>query len=158
MKRVALSLFGTIAGLVALLDFKSHGQPIRSAGPLPSAALPSATTGQPTGGGSATPAPNAGNSPVASSQTADGDAVETRYGIVQVQVTVSGTKIENVKLLQLTAFDGRSAEINSQAAPILVQETISAQSAQIDTVSGATYTSDGYLQSLQSALDRAGFR
>jgi len=75
---------------------------------------------------------------------------------VQVQITVSGKKVSDVSLLQLTAFDGRSQEINSQAAPILVQETLTAQSANIDTVSGASYTTAGYIQSLQSALDKAG--
>ena len=83
-------------------------------------------------------------------------AEQTRYGIVQVKITVSGKRITNVGFAQLTAFDGRSQQINSQAAPILLQETLSAQSAHIDSVSGATYTSDGYVQSLQSALDKAG--
>jgi uncharacterized protein with FMN-binding domain len=77
---------------------------------------------------------------------------------VQVQVVVAGTKIQNVSFLQLTADDPRSQEINDQAGPILLQETLSAQSSTIDTVSGATYTSEGYLQSLQSALDQAGIR
>jgi uncharacterized protein with FMN-binding domain len=77
---------------------------------------------------------------------------------VQVKLTVSGTKITNVSFTQLTAYDGRSQEINSQAAPILLQETLTAQSAQIDTVSGASYTTDGYVQSLQSALDQAGIK
>ncbi len=63
-----------------------------------------------------------------------------------------------MSFLQLTAFDGRSQQINSAAAPILLQETLSAQSAQIDTVSGASYTSAGYVQSLQSALDQAGIK
>jgi uncharacterized protein with FMN-binding domain len=61
-----------------------------------------------------------------------------------------------VTFLQLTSHDGRSADINSQAAPILLQETLSAQSSNIDSVSGASFTSAGYLQSLQSALDQAG--
>ena len=68
---------------------------------------------------------------------------------------MTGSHIDNVSFLQLTANDGTSQYINSQAAPILVQETIAKQSAQIDTVSGASYTSDGYVRSLQSALDRA---
>lgn len=85
-----------------------------------------------------------------------GTAVTTRYGNVQVQVTVSGGKITAVTALQLTDDDGRSVQISAQAAPVLQQEALSAQSADIDTVSGATYTSDGYIQSLQSALDQAG--
>jgi uncharacterized protein with FMN-binding domain len=75
-----------------------------------------------------------------------------------VAVTVSGTHVAAANFVQLTAFDGRSQQINSEAAPILLQETLTAQSAHIDTVSGATYTSDGYVQSLQSALDQAGIR
>jgi uncharacterized protein with FMN-binding domain len=84
--------------------------------------------------------------------------VQTQYGVVQVAVTTSAGQITKVSLVQLTAFDPHSAQINAQAAPILVQETMSAQSAHIDSVSGATYTSAGYLQSLQSALDRAGLK
>lgn len=75
-----------------------------------------------------------------------------------MQVVVSGSTIKNVSFLQLTAVDPRSQFINSQAGPILLQETLSAQSSQIDGVSGATYTSEGYVQSLQSALDQAGIR
>jgi uncharacterized protein with FMN-binding domain len=78
--------------------------------------------------------------------------------VVQVQVVVSGSKIKNVSFLQLTAYDPRSHEINSAAGPILLQQTLAAQSSQIDGVSGATYTSEGYVQSLQSALDKAGIR
>jgi len=164
MKRVLLSAFGTVLGLVALLSFKSHGAPLGN-GALPSAALP-ATAGasSPAGAGAsagAPPVPGAGKSPAAGPTTSKaylGQAVQTQYGIVQVKLTVSGTKITNVSFAQLTAYDGRSQEINSQAAPILLQETLSAQSARIDTVSGASYTSDGYVQSLQSALDKAGIR
>ena len=84
--------------------------------------------------------------------------MDTQYGVVQVAVTITGRHIDSVKFLQLTAFDQHSQDINSQAAPILLQETMSAQSGKVDTISGATYTSEGYLQSLQSALDQAGIR
>ncbi|MCY1693116.1 FMN-binding protein [Curtobacterium sp. SL109] len=84
-----------------------------------------------------------------------GTAAATQFGNVQVQVTVAGGKISDVTPLQLTDRDGRSVQISAQAAPVLRQEALSAQSAEIDTVSGATYTSEGYLQSLQSALDQA---
>jgi uncharacterized protein with FMN-binding domain len=164
MKRVLLSVTGTVVGLVALLNFKTHGHPI-AAGTLPSAGLPNASSTSPAQAGTSTSAPpRAGTSsrsstPAASAaRTIAGSAVETRYGVVQVQVSVQGTKITNVQFLQLTAFDQRSAEINSAAAPILLQETLSAQSAHIDTVSGASYTSDGYAQSLQSALDQVGIK
>ncbi|WP_267422708.1 MULTISPECIES: FMN-binding protein [unclassified Curtobacterium] len=87
--------------------------------------------------------------------TYTGTAAATQFGNVQVQVTIAGGKITDVTPLQLTDRDGRSVQISAQAAPVLRQEALSTQSAEIDTVSGATYTSEGYLQSLQSALDQA---
>lgn len=75
---------------------------------------------------------------------------------MQVQITVSGTKITDVTVPQYPNGNGRDQEINSHALPQLTQETIDAQSGDIAMVSGATVTSDGYLQSLQSALDQAG--
>ncbi|MDP9094215.1 MAG: FMN-binding protein [Actinomycetota bacterium] len=171
MKRVALSITATVLGLVALLSFKSSGHPLSAAGALPSAGLPAASSSPAAKGSTTTSAPPkpgtgsaAGGSTRASSTSAPatrtiaGSAVQTQYGVVQVQVTVTGTKIDNVSFLQLTAYDGRSQQINSDAAPILLQETIAAQNANINTVSGASYTSAGYVQSLQSALDQAGIR
>jgi uncharacterized protein with FMN-binding domain len=87
--------------------------------------------------------------------TYTGTAEQTQYGDVQVKVTISGGKITDVTALQLTDREQRSVQISAEAAPILRQEAISAQSASIDTVSGATYTSEGYIGSLQSALDQA---
>jgi uncharacterized protein with FMN-binding domain len=164
MKRVLLSITGTVVGLVALLSFKSQGHPVAAAGALPSAALPgsssapSSTPSSTPGGHSTAAAAPPDPTPTSTSRTVAGDAIQTRYGIVQVQVTVTGTRIKNVSFLQLTAFDGRSQEINSAAAPTLLQETLDAQSAHIDTVSGASYTTDGYVQSLQSALDKVGIK
>ena len=74
---------------------------------------------------------------------------------MQVEVTVAGGKITEVKALQLTNADPRSEQISNQAAPILRSEVLKAQSASVATVSGATFTTDGYLTSLQSALDKA---
>jgi len=100
-----------------------------------------------------------GSSPAATTGLTDGTytgtAVPTRYGTVQVQVTISGGTFGDVTALHLTDADGRSVQISARAAPVLAQEAVAAQSASIDTVSGATYTSDGYLQSLQFALDQA---
>ncbi|GAA1445937.1 hypothetical protein GCM10009617_26260 [Leifsonia poae] len=84
----------------------------------------------------------------------DGATEDTRYGPVQVEVTFAGKKITAVKTLQSPTGDGRSVQINDYALPILAQEALASQSASIDTVSGATYTSDGYTQSLQSAIDQ----
>jgi uncharacterized protein with FMN-binding domain len=159
MKRVIFTLVGTAAGLVALLSYKTEGQVPTAASGLPSAGLPASTSAAPatdTPTGSTSTSGVASSSAGTTSASYTGTAVRTRYGIVQVKVVVSGSKITNVSFAQLTAFDGRSQQINSDAAPILLQETLSAQSAKIDTVSGATYTSDGYDNSLQSALDQAG--
>ena len=82
--------------------------------------------------------------------------VQTQWGPVQVQVTVKGGRLSDVSVLQYPNGNPRDQQINAYALPVLVQETLDAQSADIDMVSGATVTSDGYLQSLQGALDQAG--
>lgn len=166
MTRVLLAITGTIVGLVALLSFKSHS--LSNAGHnLPSASLPSASesssavspaSGSTSTATSAPPDPAASASAASAQRTLTGQSVVTRYGTVQVQVVVSGKTIKNVSFLQLTADDPHSQEINDQAGPMLLQETLQAQSSNIDTISGATFTSEGYLQSLQSALDQAGIK
>jgi uncharacterized protein with FMN-binding domain len=162
MKRVIFSVTGTILGLIALLSFKSHthatvGASLPSLGTSTSSASPTASVASAPPNKNTAPSATS-SSAAATSKTYDGSAAQTRYGTVQVAVTATGTKITNVSFLQLTGNDGRSNDINSQAAPILLQETLTAQSSNIDTVSGATYTSEGYLQSLQSALDQAGIK
>ncbi len=92
---------------------------------------------------------------VAKNGTFDGTLVNMRYGSVQVEITVSGGKVTSVTALALPV-GGRSSAISGYAGPILASEAVSAQSASIDLVSGATYTSEAYAQSLQSALDQAG--
>ncbi|MEN2736545.1 FMN-binding protein [Microbacterium sp. X-17] len=92
--------------------------------------------------------------PAATTKTVTGTAVDTRYGPVQVKVTFEGTKITAIDAIQYPTESGRDQEINSQAIPMLQQEAMSSQSAKIDTISGATYTSEGYIQSLQSAIDQ----
>lgn len=85
-----------------------------------------------------------------------GATSQTDYGPVQVSVTFRGRQITDVKVLQTPTQDGRSQSIADRAVPTLHDEVISSQSAHIDTVSGATYTSDGYAQSVQSAIDHLG--
>ena len=87
--------------------------------------------------------------------TYTGGAANTRYGPVQVQITVSGGVIADVQVTEYPHSDRRDQEINQRALPVLVSETTQAQSSQIDMVSGATYTSQGYIASLQSAIDEA---
>ncbi|WP_255579812.1 FMN-binding protein [Cryobacterium sp. PAMC25264] len=101
-------------------------------------------------------APAATSAPAAPSGTFTGSSTSTRFGSVQVQITVAGGAITDVTPLKLTDADGRSVQISNRAAPVLRQEVLAAQSAQVSTVSGATYTSEAYLTSLQSALDQAG--
>jgi uncharacterized protein with FMN-binding domain len=91
----------------------------------------------------------------AAATTYAGDAVMTRYGNVQVQITVEDGKITAADVLQVPWNDRHDQMINSAAVPVYNEETVTAQSAQIDVVSGATYTWDGYTQSLQSAIDQA---
>lgn len=89
--------------------------------------------------------------------TYTGVAASTRWGDVQVAVTISGGAITEVSALQLTDADGKSVQISNRAAPILRDEVIAAQSADVSNVGGATYTTQAYLTSVQSALDQAGF-
>ena len=90
------------------------------------------------------------------STTVTGDAEDTQWGQVQVEITISGGKITDVSVPVYPNNNGRDQQINSYALPQLIQETVDAQSADIDMISGATVTSDGYVRSLQSALDKAG--
>lgn len=102
--------------------------------------------------GVVTPAPGA---TAQASVRVNGRAVDTRYGLVQVQLVVSAGRIVEAVAIDYPQSNGEDQQINSSAIPLLQSETLSAQSAQIDTISGATYTSQGYMRSLQSALDAA---
>ncbi|MGO4661841.1 FMN-binding protein [Terrabacter sp. 2TAF16] len=117
------------------------------------------TTSGTTSSGSSSSGSSSGSSGSTSTSSAAktyaGDAVMTRYGNVQVQITVTSGKITAAEVLQVPWNDRHDQMINSAAVPVYNQEAVSAQSAQIDVVSGATYTWDGYTQSLQSAIDQA---
>jgi len=89
--------------------------------------------------------------------TFTGQTAQTPFGPMQVAAVISGGKITDVKVLQETNQGGRSVQISNQADPMLRSEVLQAQSANVSMIGGATYTSMGYLQSLQSALDQAGF-
>jgi uncharacterized protein with FMN-binding domain len=103
--------------------------------------------------GSPSPSPTSSSKGVAGTYV--GSTVETRFGPMQIEIVVADRKITDVKALQLTNQGGRSVQISNYAAPILRKEVLAAQSAKVSSVGGATYTSDGYLSSLQSALDKA---
>ncbi|WP_235515543.1 FMN-binding protein [Curtobacterium sp. Leaf183] len=116
----------------------------------------STSSGSGTSGGTSSGGASTGTGTSTASGTFTGTTAQTRYGPVQVEITVASGKITEVTALQLTNDGGRSVQISQQAAPILRQEALQAQSAKIQAVSGATYTSDGYVTSLQSAIDQAG--
>ena len=174
MRRIVFALMSTVTAVVLLFGYRTStphpavastttatagdGSSTGSDGTssTPAAPTPSATTA-PAPAASATPSPSASaTSTTSSTRTVTGAAADTRWGPVQVSITLSGSKITAVDLVQVPAENGRDVEINDYAVPVLVQETLAAQSAQVDTVSGATVTSEGYLTSLQSALDEAG--
>jgi hypothetical protein len=160
MRRSAAAIAITVIGMWLILTFKSSPAPLASSassvtGPTTStSAAPSGAAGPPPAGGSP---PSTGGStvPATASRTINGAVEANRYGDVQVAVVLQGNRIVDVKALQLPHDRARSLDISNQAAPLLHDEVLQAQSAQIDTIGGATYTSDGYARSLQSALDKA---
>jgi uncharacterized protein with FMN-binding domain len=137
------------AAVAATSESSSTSTPASSSSPS------STATSNP--GSSSTSTPSASASPSAAGVTGTwvGSTVETRFGPVQVEIVVTDSKITDIKALQLTNQGGRSVQLSNYAAPILRQEVLAAQSAKVSSVSGATYTSEGYLTSLQSALDKA---
>lgn len=151
MKRAILVGAGTVAGVAAVLGY--HPGTLFT----PASALAVGTTAA-EAGTSATSAStsSASTTSSSSSQTYTGDAVQTRYGTVQVQATVSGSTITDVTAIASPNGDHESAQISAYAIPQLQQQAVAAQSASISGVSGASYTSQGFEQSLQSALAQAG--
>lgn len=137
MKRAVLAIVGTVCGLVMLLSFKTR---------------PATDTGA---GAEPPPAPGAASG-TGATRVVTGAAIDTEYGPVQVRLTLAHGKITKARAIKFPNDRNRSVEINRFAVPRLTRETVAAQSAQIDAVSGASYTSEGYIRSLQSALDQAG--
>src|SRR3954447_16037844 len=180
MKKIVMWLMSTLTVLVLLFGYHtSTSSTAAAAGGNTSAATPytgsttasgNGTASTPTTGSSGSPTDSssasssssssasaaASPSSSATSGTVTGTAADTRWGPVQVEITIASGAITNVSVVQYPNSNGKDEEINARALPILIQETLKAQSADIDMVSGATYTSDGYLTSLQSALDQAG--
>jgi len=165
MRRIILAIVSTTATLILLLTFKTHSTSSLAAPPAavgtPSGSSTGSGSGTATGSGTssgATPTPGSGtgSSSTTSTKTVTGDAADTMYGPVQVQITVKNGKLTDVETVQYPDGTPRDEQINAYAIPQLRQEALAAGSAKIDAVSGATYTSNGYITSLQSALDKAG--
>jgi uncharacterized protein with FMN-binding domain len=163
MRKITLWLMSTVAALVLLFSYRTSTdsgasavaatmpvtEPSTSAAPSPASSSAAATSPSPSASSSAAAGSSSGT------KTYTGSTASTRWGDVQVTITVTNGKITGVQVPVYPNNNGRDQEINASALPVLTQETLTAQNANIDTVSGATVTSDGYRQSLQSALDAA---
>jgi uncharacterized protein with FMN-binding domain len=146
MRRIVIWLASTITIVVLLFGYHTSTNKSTSAATVPSASAPTTT--------SSPQSSSSGNS--SNIKTYAGSVAQTRWGPVQVKITVQDGKLTKVTVVQQPNGNRRDQEINDQALPILIDETVTAQSAKIDMVSGATVTSEGYVQSLQAALDEAG--
>jgi len=160
MRRVILAVTGTIAGLVALLSFKSHVPSAPVAATTGGTGGASTSSSSTSGGGQTEVVPGAfpqgsiaGNLP-AGETAVDGKVASTAYGPVQIQLIKRAGKIVKVAVLVQPTNTLHDVQIGEFAFPKLISETLAAQNGKIDAVSGATYTSAGYIQSLQSALDK----
>lgn len=154
MRRILLWFLTTVSTVVLLFGYRTST----------SSALPDQTAG---GAGGVTTTPRAGGAttttgsgtvialPATANGTFTGSAADTRWGPVQTRITVANGRITAVDVVEYPTGNPKDREINADAVPALVDETIRAQDAEIDMVSGATVTSTGYLESLQSALDQA---
>ena len=140
MRRIALWFIATAAVVTLLFGYRTS---------LSGPATPATTTV------AVAAVPSAGATTSGADSTVTGSVAQTRWGPVQVTIAVTGGHITAVDVPVYPDGNGKDKQINARALPILTQETVAAQSADIDMVSGATVTSDGYLQSLQSALDQA---
>ncbi|GHK03135.1 FMN-binding protein [Streptomyces sp. Y2F8-2] len=145
MRRVVLATAATVSGIVLLLSLKPASGP--ASAQAGGGAAPQQTA-------AAQESPQGGSGQQTGTRTVTGEVAKTQYGPVQVRLTVSGGKITKAEAVQAPK-GGLSDQKTAMAVPRLNQEAVSAQSANIDAVSGATYTSTGYKQSLQSALDKA---
>jgi uncharacterized protein with FMN-binding domain len=168
MRRAPFVIAGTVAGTAAVLAFPveaSHANVISSGAVAGSGTSSAPTTGTPTTlpepstattrSATITTAPS--TTTTSGSESATGTGEQYRYGQLAVTVTVDGSKITNVKIASLSETDPRSVSIDDNAVPQLEEQAIEANSANVDGVSGATFTSDAFAQSLSSALQKLGF-
>lgn len=158
MRRFLYALLGTVAGLGGLIGLKANLAPsdaaADTAAPPPAVAAEEPPAADPSAKAGDAPA---GDAPAdAAPKTATGAKATNQYESFQVKVTVSGTKITKVEIAGLSTKDARSKQVTGDALPKLQRATLAANSADVDTVSGATFTTKSYKESLQSALDEAG--
>ncbi|MCR6492450.1 FMN-binding protein [Cellulomonas sp. P24] len=166
MRRIVVVFSSTITALVLLMAWPTSTN--RGGASLASLASGSGA-GSGSGSGASTPAPAAAAPPAAAAKsgtttatkkgkdgTFTGQSADTPYGPVQVKITVTGGKFTDVNAIVLPHGNSYDEQVDQYAVPVLAKEAVAAQSAKVSMVGGATYTSTGYLQSLQSALDQAG--
>ncbi len=165
MRRLTFWILSTVSAVVLLFGYHtstsgalatSSATSVVAGGNGVTPVTGSSTSTDDTSSGGSSSGSTSSGSATSTKKTVTGSVAQTQWGPVQVQLAVAGGKITDVSVVQYPHGNGRDQEINSQALPILIQETESAQSAQIDMVSGATVTSNGYLESLQSAIDKGG--
>jgi uncharacterized protein with FMN-binding domain len=157
MRRIVVAVMSTISGLVLLFSYHTSRNEASTAVVGPGSSGGSASASGSSSGASSGQSSGSSNGSAnsAASGTYTGDSVMTRWGAVQVEITVSDGKITAAEAVEYPQANARDRQINASALPVLAQEATQAQSADIDAVSGATVTSDGYIQSLQSAIDQA---
>ncbi len=155
MRRITLWLLSTASALVLLFSYHTSTSSAASTSIVAQSGTDTGTTSGSDGSSSDSGSSSGSGGASSAAKTYTGDAVSTRFGDVQVEITVQSGKITKSVVLQVPWNNGKDQEINSYAVPILNSETVDAQSADIDMVSGATYTSQGYIGSLQSAIDQA---
>lgn len=159
MKRAALAIVSTVTGLVLLLSFKTHALGTAAAAP-PAAVASNSASGAGaanSSAGSATANRTSNNRTTGTaSKSVTGNVVQTGYGPIQVRITVKNGKVTGADTPQYPTATAYDQQLNSYAIPMLNAEAVRAGSAHISQVSGATYTSAGYVASLQSALNKAG--
>ena len=152
MKRIVLWVLSTLSTVVVLFGY--HTSTSSTMATSSGTAISGSGSGSASGSGSSATGTSGSSDSTAS--TATGSAAQTPYGPVQVQLAVTGSRITNVAVLQYPDSNGQDMQINQYALPQLIQQTLDSQCTSVSMVSGATYTSQGYAQSLQSALDQAG--
>jgi uncharacterized protein with FMN-binding domain len=164
VRRITLWALSTLTSLVLLFSYHTSTQGSGAAAAAGTVAQAPAVAGSSSSSSSSSSTGSSGDSAGSSgsgassssgAKTYTGDAVQTRWGPVQVQITVENGKITTSEAVVYPNGNHEDAQINSYALPVLNQEAVGQQSANIDMVSGATVTSEGYLQSLQSAIDQA---
>jgi uncharacterized protein with FMN-binding domain len=155
MKRAVVVTGAAVVGFVWLISYRTSPHTLVAATPVQS---PSSQPPSPSAGGepSGSPGPSPSPSPAgAVSGSFMGSDYANRFGDVQVRLVISGGRITDVQAVQMPYDRSRSAYISQVAGPMLRTEVLQAQSAQIDIISGATYTSESYAQSVNSALQKA---